>query len=112
MFSMLRFVALLVLLTGMTWCTFTVKLGERTTAQHIHRIWSAPETQELVEGVEEKAGPVIDKVKRGVEAGVREAASSDQAQDAKAAAEAEAKRRAAEAAKREAASQLDQLGAP
>jgi hypothetical protein len=63
-----------VLLIGVTTCSLTVKLGERTAVQHVRRIWATPETREMVRGVEAKAGPVLEKVKRGVAAGVREAA--------------------------------------
>ena len=62
-----------VLLAGVATCSFTVKLGDRTTAQHVQRIWAAPETQDLVRGAREKAGPIMTRVKRGVEAGMREA---------------------------------------
>ncbi len=51
----------------------TVPLGDKTFFGHVRQIWSAEETQDLVEAVKEKSGPMVERVKRGVEAGVREA---------------------------------------
>jgi hypothetical protein len=49
---------------------FTVPLGERTLFGHVSNIWSADETQELVDGVKETSVPFVDRVKRGVQAGL------------------------------------------
>ena len=49
---------------------FTVPLGQRTLFGHVSNIWSADETQELVDGVKDSSGPLVDRVKRGVEAGL------------------------------------------
>ena len=49
---------------------FTVPLGQRTLFGHVSNIWSADETQELVDGVKESSGPMVDRVKRGVQAGL------------------------------------------
>jgi hypothetical protein len=76
---LIRGLAWTVILIGVTTCSLTVKLGDRTAVQHVRRIWATPETREMVRGVEEKAGPVLEKVKRGVAAGVREAAEADEA---------------------------------
>ena len=89
---MIRFVLLVLLALFVAWCSTTVKLGEYTFAGHVRRIWQSEETQDLKEGVKEKATsestkelvddikdktePVVDRVKRGVEAGVHEAAES------------------------------------
>lgn len=59
----------LALLGGFIYVGATVKLGERTFFGHIANIWRADETQEMVEGVKEKGGPALKKVKRGVKAG-------------------------------------------
>ena len=77
MFFLIRGLVWTVLLVGITTCSLTVKLGDRTAVQHARRIWSTPETREMVRGVEQKAGPVLEKVKRGVAAGVREAAEGE-----------------------------------
>lgn len=49
---------------------FTVPVGERTLFGHVANIWAAEETQELVDGVKETSGPLVDRVKRGVKAGL------------------------------------------
>lgn len=49
---------------------FTVPIGERTLFGHVSNIWEADETQELVDGVKESSGPLVDRVKRGVQAGL------------------------------------------
>jgi hypothetical protein len=84
----IRFVLLLLLAIFVVWCGTTVKLGDYTCAGHVKRIWNSEETKDLRKGVKEKAtsesteelvddikdktAPVVDKVKRGVEAGVKE----------------------------------------
>lgn len=73
---MIRTIIGLVILAALVTCGATVKLGDRTFFQHVSRIWQSEETQEMVEGVKDKSGPVVDRVKRGVEAGV-EAATQD-----------------------------------
>lgn len=49
---------------------FTVPIGERTLFGHVANIWGSDEAQELVESVKESSGPLVDRVKRGVEAGI------------------------------------------
>ena len=51
----------------------TVPIGEHTLFGHIKRIWSADETQDLVKGVKKEAGPAMERIERGVKAGVEEA---------------------------------------
>ena len=48
-------------------------MGQYTLFGHVARIWATPEAQDLVKGVREGSGPAIEKVKRGVKAGVDEA---------------------------------------
>ena len=48
----------------------TVPIGERTLFGHASNIWTSDEAQELVEGVKDSSGPFVDRVKRGVEAGL------------------------------------------
>jgi hypothetical protein len=95
----IRFVLLLLVAIFLVWCGTTVKLGEYTCAGHVKRIWNSEETQDFKEGVkqkatsegtkelvrdiEDKAAPVVDKVKRGVKAGVKEVTESDTAHDVK-----------------------------
>jgi hypothetical protein len=47
----------------------TVKLGKHTFFGHIRAIWHTEEVQDLKEGVKEKAGPAVTRVKHGIEAG-------------------------------------------
>jgi hypothetical protein len=51
---------------------FTVPIGERTLFSHVSNIWGSSEAQELVEGVKDSSGPMVDRLKRGVEAGLAE----------------------------------------
>jgi hypothetical protein len=67
----------LVVLLGIGTCAVAVPIGSRTTWQHLQRIWRADETQEMVREVETNAGPLVDKVRRGVEAGVKAATAPD-----------------------------------
>jgi hypothetical protein len=55
----------------------TVKLGNRTFFGHIKNIWSADETQDMVEGIKETSGPMVKRVQRGVKAGLEEARRVD-----------------------------------
>ncbi len=98
---MIRFVLLILVALFVAWCSTTVNLGDHTFAGHVKRIWQSEETQDLKEGVKEKATsestkelvddikdktePVVDRVKRGVEAGVNEASETrpvDEVKDA------------------------------
>jgi len=75
MFGLVRTLITLAVLGALTWCGATVPLGSRTFFGHVKNIWAAEETKELVDGVKETSGPVVDRVKRGVEAGLAEADS-------------------------------------
>lgn len=46
----------------------TVKLGKYTFFEHVRAIWHTEQVQDLKTGVEEKAKPAVDKLKRGGEA--------------------------------------------
>lgn len=67
---MIRLLVFLVLAIGLAYCGSTVKLGKRTLFGHIRAIWATEEVQDLKHGVEEQAGPAVDRVKRGVKAGI------------------------------------------
>ena len=66
-----------VIIGAFVWFGATVKLGKRTFFGHISAIWSTPEAQDMKNGIQEKAGPVLEKVERGVKAGYREATRGD-----------------------------------
>jgi hypothetical protein len=44
----------------------TVKLGKRTFFGHVRAIWHTEEVQDLKDGIEDKAAPAVDRIKRGV----------------------------------------------
>jgi hypothetical protein len=64
------------LAAGLAYCGATVKLGKRTFFGHVEAIWATKEVQELKHGVEETAGPTMERVKRGVKAGLEDDAGS------------------------------------
>lgn len=74
---MIRFVITLAIVGALAYLGATVKLGKRTFFGHVQAIWKTDEVQDLKKGVEEKAGPTVDKVKRGVKAGVNEFEKED-----------------------------------
>ena len=67
---MIRTIVFLAIAIGLAWCGATVKLGQRTFFGHVRAIWATEEVQQLKTGVEDTAGPTVDKVKRGVKAGI------------------------------------------
>ncbi len=73
MWSMLKFLMFLALIVAFVWFGKTVPIGKHTLFGHVSRIWKTNEAQDLVEGAKETAGPAVEKVKRGVKAGVDEA---------------------------------------
>lgn len=73
----MRFLLTLVIVGVLIFFGATVKLGKRTFFGHVAAIWRTPEARDMRDGVQEKAGPVVDKVERGVKAGVREATRDD-----------------------------------
>jgi hypothetical protein len=74
---MIRLLVFLAIAAGLTYCGATVPLGKRTFFGHVQAIWATEEARELKRGVQEKAGPAADRVKRGIEKGY-EAASEDE----------------------------------
>ena len=59
------------------WCGATVKLGKKTFFQHVGAVWHTKEAQDMKQGIEEKAAPVVNKIERGVKAGYDEATRDD-----------------------------------
>lgn len=70
---MIRWLVILALAAGIAYLGATVKLGKRTFFGHVRAIWSTEEVQELKHGVEDKAAPAVDRLKRGVKAGIEAA---------------------------------------
>lgn len=71
--GLIRSLFILVVLGGLAYFGATVELGQRTFFGHVARIWTTDETQDLVEGVKESGAPVMERIKRGVQAGLEEA---------------------------------------
>ena len=70
---MIRWILILAITGVLVFFGATVKLGKRTFFGHVRAIWHTEEVQDLKEGIEEKAGPTVDKLKRGAKAGYDEA---------------------------------------
>ena len=70
---MIRFLLFLVIAAGLCYCGATVKLGKRTFFGHVRAIWHTEEVQDLKDGVKETAGPAVNRVERGIKAGVKAA---------------------------------------
>ena len=70
--GMIRSLFSLALLAVFIFVGLTVPIGERTLFGHVSNIWASDEAQELVDGVKESSGPLVDRVKRGVQAGLEE----------------------------------------
>jgi hypothetical protein len=73
----LRLLVWIVFICAFVYFGATVKLGKRTLFGHVRAIWHTEEVQDLKEGVKEKAGPTVDRVKRGVERGYDEMKKDD-----------------------------------
>ena len=75
---MIRFLVYLAIAIAIAYFATTVQLGKHTLVGHIRAIWHTEEVQNLKEGVKEKAGPAVDRLERGVKAGVKAATGSDE----------------------------------
>ncbi len=74
---MIRLIVFLALAAGFVWFGSSVHLGKRTLFGHVRAIWATEQVQDLKHGVEEKAAPAVDRVKRGVKAGIEAASGRD-----------------------------------
>lgn len=70
---MIRFVLSMVLLLALWWAATSIPLGSRTLWGHLSAIWSTPEAEDMRKGIGEAAGPAVEKVKRGAQAGIEAA---------------------------------------
>jgi hypothetical protein len=71
--GLIRSIVYLIVFVAVIYFGTTVKLGQRTLFGHVRNIWSADETQEMVKEIKKSSGPVVDRVQRGVNAGLDEA---------------------------------------
>jgi hypothetical protein len=66
MFTMLKLLLGLAGFLAFAWFGATVKLGDRTLFGHMHAIGTTKESQELVDGTKQVAGPLVDDVRRRI----------------------------------------------
>ena len=66
MFKLLKLGVGLVALTAIAWFGITVKLGSQTLFQHLRAIGQTKESQDLVDGTKQAAGPLVDDVRRRI----------------------------------------------
>lgn len=66
---MIKAVIYLALIIGLVYLGATVKLGKKTFFEHVRAIWHTEEVQDLKKGVEDTAGPTVDKLEKGAKAG-------------------------------------------
>ncbi len=66
MFRLLKLGIALLGLVLFAWFGLTVKLGPQTLFQHLHAIGQSKESQELVDGTKQAAGPLVDDVRRRI----------------------------------------------
>ena len=74
---MIRLLVFLALAAGFVWFGSSVQIGKHTLFGHVRAIWATEQVQDLKHGVEEKAAPAVDRVKRGVKAGIEAARGTD-----------------------------------
>jgi hypothetical protein len=65
-FKLLKLGVGLVALAAIAWFGITVKLGSQTLFQHLRAIGQTKESQELVDGTKQAAGPLVDDVRRRI----------------------------------------------
>jgi hypothetical protein len=65
-FRLLKLGVGLIALAAIAWFGITVKLGPRTLFQHLRAIGQTRESQELVDGTKQAAGPLVDDVRRRI----------------------------------------------
>jgi len=66
MFSLIKLGVALVGLLAFCWFGITYQLGSRSLFQHVRAIGQTKESQELVDGTKQAAGPLVDDVRRRV----------------------------------------------
>jgi len=66
MFTLLKLGVSLVALLAFAWFGMTQKLGSRTLFEHVHAIGQTKESQELMDGTRQAAGPLVDDVRHRI----------------------------------------------
>ncbi len=72
MFRLIKLGITLVGLAAFAWFGVTVKLGSMTLFQHLRAIGQTKESQELVDGTLQAAGPLVDDVRRKFQDGTKD----------------------------------------
>jgi hypothetical protein len=73
-FRLIKLGITLVGLAAFAWFGVTVKLGSMTLFQHLRAIGQTKESQELVDGTRQAAGPLVDDVRRKFQEGTKDGA--------------------------------------
>lgn len=76
MFRLFKLGIALLGFAAFAWFGVTVKLGSQTLFQHLRAISQTKESQELVEGTREAAGPLADDVRRRFQEGTAKTAKT------------------------------------
>ena len=79
MFRLFKLGIALIGFAAFAWFGVTVKLGSQTLFQHLRAISQTKESQELVEGTREAAGPLADDVRRKFQEGTAGTAKTGKA---------------------------------
>ena len=77
MFRLFKLGIALIGFAAFAWFGVTVKLGSQTLFQHLRAISQTKESQELVEGTREAAGPLADDVRRRFKEGTADKHAPD-----------------------------------
>ena len=77
MFRLIKLGITLVGFAAFAWFGVTVKLGSQTLFQHLRAIGQTKESQQLVDGTREAAGPLVDDVRRRFKEGTADRSAPD-----------------------------------
>jgi hypothetical protein len=77
LFRLIKLGVALVGFVAFAWFGATVKLGSQTLFEHLHAIGQTKESQELVDGTKQAAGPLVDDVRRRIGSQTETAAARD-----------------------------------
>jgi hypothetical protein len=77
LFRLFKLGVALIGLAAFAWFGVTVKLGSQTLFQHLRAISQTKESQELVEGTRQAAGPLADDVRRRFKEGTADKQAPD-----------------------------------
>lgn len=71
--ALLRAIVFLAVVGALVYLGTTVELGQRTLFGHLQNVWASDEAKEMVDGIQEASGPLVERISRGIQAGVEEA---------------------------------------